>query len=72
MPCPQGRRIAVSVSRRVGTAVARNRYKRKLKEYYRLNKENFPDNCDYLLLLRKPVEDWSDFESRLTETLAGL
>jgi ribonuclease P protein component len=72
LPCPQGRRIAVAVSRRVGTAVIRNRYRRKLKEFYRLNKDTFPDNCDYFLLIRKPVEDWPDFESRLTETLTGL
>ncbi|MCP4712300.1 MAG: ribonuclease P protein component [Planctomycetes bacterium] len=72
MPCQQGRRIAVAVTRRVGSAVVRNRYRRKLKEYYRLNKDNFPDNCDYFFLIRRTVEDWSEFESRLTETLAGL
>jgi ribonuclease P protein component len=68
----QGRKIAVAASRRAGNAVIRNRYRRKLKEFYRLNKELFPDNCHYYLLVRGPVEDWSDFESRLTQTLTGL
>ena len=72
MPGQQGRRIAVAASRRVGNAVVRNRHRRKLKEFYRLHKDLFPDNCDYFLLIRSPVEDWPDFESRLTQTLAGL
>jgi ribonuclease P protein component len=72
LPGQQGRKIAVAASRRVGNAVIRNRHRRKLKEFYRLNKDLFPDNSDYFLLVRSPVEDWPDLEQRLTQILAGL
>jgi RNase P protein component len=55
----------------VGNAVLRNRHRRKLKEFYRLNKRLFAGDVHYYLLMRAPVEDWSDFERRLTELLTG-
>lgn len=42
-PSPEGRRrIGVTVSRKVGTAVVRNRIKRLVREFYRHHKALFP------------------------------
>jgi len=46
-------RIGVTVSRRIGTAVKRNRIKRLLREIYRRHKEIFPPGYDIVLIARK-------------------
>jgi len=52
------RRIGVSVSRKAGKAVVRNRIRRVIKEYFRLNKEKFPPSSDILFICREPVGDF--------------
>ena len=44
-------RLGISVGKHCGKAVIRNRIKRLLREAYRLNRENFPQDLDYLVLL---------------------
>ena len=46
-------RIGITVSKRIGTAVKRNRYKRILREIYRRHKEIFPSGYDFVLIARK-------------------
>jgi len=50
------RRVGVSVSRKAGKAVVRNRIRRVIREYFRLNKEKFPPSSDILFICREPVE----------------
>jgi ribonuclease P protein component len=52
----ESRKVGFVVSRKIKTAIRKNRYKRILREIYRLNKEKFPDN-NYLILFAKGRSD---------------
>ena len=51
-------RIGVTASRKVGNAVQRNRIKRLVREFYRLNKPLFL-NADYNVIARKGADQLS-------------
>ncbi len=44
------RRLGLAVSRKIGTAVERNRVKRLLRELFRKNKGLFPEGADLILI----------------------
>jgi ribonuclease P protein component len=48
-------RVGFSVSKRLGTAVDRNRVKRVLREAFRANVESFRGDMDFVLIARTPV-----------------
>ena len=48
-----GPRLGLTVSRRVGGAVARNRLKRRLRELFRLDTSLFPDGTDVVIVALK-------------------
>lgn len=50
-------RLGLSVGKRIGGAVVRNRVKRLLREAFRLNKYRLKKGYDILLVARKGVED---------------
>ncbi|MCC6475718.1 ribonuclease P protein component [bacterium] len=72
MPGQPDRKFACAATRKVGSAVERNRHRRKLKEFFRLNKELFSADTHFYALFRQPVADWPDFEKRLIALLASL
>ncbi|MEB3103237.1 ribonuclease P protein component [Ferviditalea candida] len=47
-------RLGVSVSKKVGNAVVRNRIKRLIKEIVRANRGKIPEHYDLIIIARKP------------------
>ncbi len=45
-------RLGLAVPRGVGTAVVRNRVKRRLRELWQARAETVPAGCDYVLVVR--------------------
>ena len=71
-PDPTGRfRLGLSVSRRVGGAVARNRVRRRLREIFRRNREVFGGRSGNLVINAKPSAARATF-SELAEEYRAL
>jgi ribonuclease P protein component len=49
-------RLGLSVSRRVGNAVVRNRWKRLLREAFRLHREQLPSGLDLIIIPQPGME----------------
>jgi len=60
-------RLGVSVSKKLGNAVVRNRLRRMMKEIVRLGKDQIAPHYDYVLIARKPVAEmeYHDMEKSL-------
>lgn len=50
-----GPRVGFSVSKRLGTAVDRNRVKRVLREVFRANDQSLKGSMDFVLIARAPI-----------------
>lgn len=46
-------RFGISVGKKIGNAVVRNRYKRIIRNIVDLNKNNYQNNLDYIIIVRK-------------------
>ena len=52
----QGRtRLGITVSKKVGNSVKRNRIKRLVREFFRLNRERLPLSTDIVVIARKNI-----------------
>lgn len=56
------RRLGVTVSKRVGNAVIRNRIKRRIREWFRHARERLPDESDVVVIARRTARDLSGYE----------
>jgi len=62
-------RVGIVVGKKLGNAVTRNRYKRTLRQAFRLNQHQLPPGCDFLLLPRPTAEPSAD---RYRQSLLAL
>ena len=71
---PDGRvRLGLSVSRRIGSAVVRNRWKRRLREAFRAARGELPQGIDIIVVVRSgrpPVG--ADGQRQVADTIASL
>jgi len=50
------RRLGLAVGRKAGGAVSRNRIKRLVREFFRLNRERMPDSSDLIVVAKENIE----------------
>jgi ribonuclease P protein component len=59
-------RLGISVSRQAGTAVVRNRWKRIIREVFRLNRDKIPSGIDLVVRPRRgAAPDFHEVETSL-------
>ena len=65
------RRLGLSVSKKTGGSVQRNYMKRRLREYFRLNKAIFPVNNDIIITAKHGAADksYNEIKSELNNLL---
>lgn len=66
-------RLGISVSRRIGTAVIRNRWKRRLRESFRGVQSQLDPRTDYVIVVRSGrPEPGADGARRTAEAIVAL
>jgi ribonuclease P protein component len=62
-------RLGISVGKRLGNAVVRNREKRRLREAFRLRQHELPP-VDLVCVIKEPAQTVADYGSRLVRLAA--
>lgn len=63
-------RLGITTSRKVGNAVIRNRFKRRLREWFRANRSDLPGEVDLVVIARRAGANLS--LDQLDRRLRGL
>lgn len=53
--CGRGSRIGITVGRKAGGAVERNRFKRRVREWFRRHRDDFEKELDIVVIARRPA-----------------
>ena len=64
-------RLGITVSKKIGNAVKRNKIKRLVREFFRLNKKYFPVYCDIIIIGKKNsyLLNYTDIKEELGEVI---
>ncbi|CAB1060404.1 Ribonuclease P protein component (EC [Olavius sp. associated proteobacterium Delta 1] len=67
-------RIGITVSKKVGPAVKRNRIKRLVREYFRLSRHHLAGHWDINIIAKRQIADFSSEKAfrSLTEIVARI
>ncbi len=67
-------RLGITVSKKVGNAVTRNKIKRRIKSFYRQTKDIMLNNIDFILIAKNNSSGskWIDFQNDLNRILQKL
>ena len=68
------RRLGIIVSKKIKKATQRNRVKRLIREFFRRNKDLFPENCDIIIIPHPNLMSlkYRDFAEIVKEKLHSL
>ncbi|MBY0399614.1 ribonuclease P protein component [Myxococcota bacterium] len=70
-PLRPGSRLGITVSRKAGSSVERNRFKRRVREWFRRQREALPEPVDIVVIARRPAIhlSFAELSRRLGELL---